>query len=117
MIAGRQKQLCMLLGLGFALSLFGCIGLGYLLIDQAVTLSYLEDSQTATARSLKRVSSLLQSEWKGLPEGALLQKLEVEANKNPSEHILVKRDTEPAVVWFDDIQFHIESGKVQQLTY
>lgn len=96
-----------------ALLLVICVGLAYLLIDRAISLSYLDASYQTTQQSHNRVVSLLESEWRGMPEKEVLARLQAAAAKQPKEDILVKKEDE--TIWFDSVRFEFQSGRLVKI--
>jgi hypothetical protein len=57
----------------------------------------------------------LESEWRGTSESTILQKLEREAARRPEDKIVVKKDDGGSVIWFDEIRFDFESGRLSKI--
>ena len=55
---------------------------------------------------------LLETEWRGMPESAVLEKLQAEAARHPDE-IIVKKEAE--VIWFEETRFNFEHGKLKSV--
>lgn len=101
-----------LLALGFLIASVGCAVLAYLWIDRSITLSYVSASHQTTADALSRLSLLLETEWIGMSEEDLLQKLQG-ANRRSGQEILIKK--EGNVIWFDNIRFELEAGRLKKI--
>lgn len=94
----------------FITSLVACAVLAYLWIDRSISLSYLDQSYASANRSVNRLESLLEEDWHGLPESQVLQRLQKTAARMPAPQPIVKK--EDAVIWFDEVRFNIEQGKL-----
>ena len=103
-----------ILGVSLIFSLIACAVLAYLWIDSAITRSYLESSQNMTSDALENVTSLLEHEWVGLSEEALLKKLQAVARQE-SENILVKKESGEKIIWYGNVQFEMEAGKLKRI--
>jgi len=91
-------------------SLVACAVLAYLWIDRSISLSYLDQSYETANRSVNRLESLLEEDWHGMPEAQVLQRLQKAATRMPAPQPIVKK--EDAVIWFGDVRFNIDQGKL-----
>lgn len=94
-------------------SLVGCAVLAYLWIDRSITLSYVKQSVDAGDASTRRLERLLGGAWNGMSESAVLEKLQAEAARHPTESIVVKK--EDGVIWFDETRFNFEQGRLKSV--
>lgn len=94
-------------------SLVGCAVFAYLWIDRSITLSYVNHGADASSAAAHRMEALLANEWRGMPEGVVLEKLQAEAARQPSKSILVKKEN--GVIWFDDTRFNFEAGRLKSV--
>jgi Immunity protein 58 len=104
------SALCVLL----VASLIGCIACAYLLVDRSITLAHVTQSVESSAKSIRNLESLLETEWRGMPKDKILQKLEEKAAENVRDKIIVKKEGE-GIIWFDDTQFRFESGRLRKI--
>ena len=86
----------------------------YFLIDRSITLSYIEQSADVGSTCTRELEGLLGSEWKGMPESMVFEKLQAEATRHPDKHIVVKKE-EGATIWFDQIPFNFEQGRLRSI--
>lgn len=98
---------------GLSISLASCVVLTYLWIDKSISLSYLQQSYEAERQSVEILERLVASEWRGMTEDAVLKKLEEAASKTGRSPVVVKREGD--VIWFDQIRFNIERGKLSSV--
>lgn len=94
-------------------SLIGCAVLAYLWIDRSITLSYTNQSMETSRASIRRFEYLLTSEWGGMPESVVLQKLQAEVARFPEEKIVLKKEGD--IIWFDQIRFNFEQGRLKKI--
>jgi hypothetical protein len=94
-------------------SLLGCVVFAYLWIDRSISLSYARQGADADHAAVRRLELLLGVTWKGMPESAVLEKLQAEAARHPAESIVVKKEAD--VIWFDETQFHFEQGRLKRV--
>jgi HAMP domain-containing protein len=94
-------------------ALAGCAVFAYLWIDRSITLSYIKQSVDAGNASTRRLERLMGAAWAGMPESAVLEKLQAEAARHPNENIVVKR--EDGVIWFDETRFNFEQGRLKSI--
>ncbi|WP_316347509.1 Imm58 family immunity protein [Desulfuromonas acetoxidans] len=111
----NPKKVNMLLLIGFIISAATCFLLCYLLIDKSISYKYLDDSNSSTILALDKVVSLLQSDWKGMSTQEVLKKMESERNRKGKESIVIDVNSEFGVIWFDEIGFEFESGKLKRI--
>jgi len=88
----------------------GCLLFAYLWLDQSITLSYVSQSVASAEASKKRLEGLLETDWKGLPEDLVFEKLQAEAARHPADNIVVKKEGD--IIFFDWIQFEFENGRL-----
>ncbi len=93
-----------------AVALAACAVFAYLWIDRAISLSYLQQSFATENNAVRRLQSLLEREWKGQPEAQVLLKLKNAASSAPQPQPIVKQ--EEGAIWFDEIRFNIEQGRL-----
>ena len=106
----------MLLSIGLLLSIIGCFVFGCLWFDRSISLKYLSASHESTVSAFYKVCSLLQSDWKGLSTNEVLEKLELEIKYMGNKDIVIDTNSEPGVIWFDEIRFEFESGKLKKIS-
>lgn len=109
----KMTRLTILLGFGFLVSLTGCAVLAYLLIDRSITLSYVTQSVDTCNTSMRHMKILLESEWSGMSEDKIFQKLKLVAARHPADQIVIKK--EEGVIWFDEIRFNFESNRLKKI--
>ena len=102
-----------LMAAALLVSLLGCVVLAYLWIDRSISLSYARQSADADSASTRRLERLLGGAWIGMPESAVLEKLQAEAARYPAENIVVKKEVD--VIWFDETRFNFEQGKLKSV--
>jgi streptogramin lyase len=88
-----------------------CLVLAFLCIDRAISLSYTRASMESTADSLLVAKFLIRREWLGRSEASVLAELGEAAEQVGEEPILVKKEPD-GTVWFDQLQFIFEDGRV-----
>ena len=89
--------------------------LGYLWIDRSVSSTYLAASHDSLVATNQDLVALLASDWVGLSEERLIEKLELVASNLPSGQVVIKREPELSQVWFNEIRFRIDKGRVSRL--
>ncbi len=104
----------MFLIVGFIISFVICVVFAYLWVDQSISNAYSDTSYEKTA-SLKSLKGLLEEEWLGMSEEALMTKLQIRVNNRPEERIVLFKDEESGLVVFDTLQFRFESGKLKNI--
>lgn len=102
-----------IMALALMVSLLASTVLGYLWIDQSISLSYARQSGDADITSRRRLERLLVVAWMGMSESEVLEKLQAEAARHPTEYIVVKK--EAGVIWFGNTQFNFEKGKLKSV--
>lgn len=102
----------LVVGIVLVVLLAGCVVSTYLWIDRSITLAHVSDSLEFSERSAKNLESLLQREWRGRAQAEVVEQLKRAAEA--SGHIVVKQDTQ-GVVWFDDIPFRFEAGRLKSI--
>jgi DNA-directed RNA polymerase len=115
MISNASKAV-VFLSIGLVVSVLGCGVLAYMWIDRSVSFAYLSASHDTTVSALKKVTSLLENEWLGMSEQDLLLKLQAEADRRVDEEVVIERDSEEGVIWFDEIKFELEAGSVRRVS-
>ena len=86
--------------------------LAYLWIDRSISLNYAKQSLDMEINVNNGLESLLQEEWRGLPEAEVMQKLKKTAAMEKREVIIKK---EGAIVWYDDIPFTFEKDRLAKV--
>lgn len=94
-------------------SLIACAVFIYLWIDRSISLSYLDQSYTATNRSMNRLERLLEADWRGLPEEQVLQRLQKATTSLPVPQPIVKK--EDGMIWFDEVRFNFTQGRLASI--
>lgn len=87
-----------------------CSLFAYLWIDRSLSLGYANQSLFQSNTSLQSLEQLLSNSWRGMPKQALLEKLRNEAEARPDMLNYVK--DEGSVVWFGEIRFNFENGRL-----
>lgn len=109
------QRMKIILGFVLFLSLVGCVALAYLWIDRSISLSYANQSLETSINSTNRLEALLNSEWQGMPQDKVLQKLELEVKRHEVDKIIISKDIENSVIWFDEIPFYFKAGRLVQI--
>ncbi len=104
-----------LLAIAFLISFLGCIIFSYLWIDRSISLAYLSASHDSTVMAYNKISSLLENEWRGISEQELRILLEAEINRQRDLNIIIDTNSEEGAVWFDEIKFEFELGKLKRI--
>jgi hypothetical protein len=89
-----------------------CFLLAYRVFDQGITLTYLDASEETSARHIKLLTGLVEHEWLGLTEEQVMLRLEGYIASQPLDSIVLKRDTESKVIYFEGIRFEFHDGKL-----
>ena len=110
----NSNKVAMFLIVGFIISFVICVVFAYLWVDQSISNAYSDTSYEKTA-SLKSLKGLLEEEWLGMSEEALMTKLQIRVNNRPEERIVLFKDEESGLVVFDTLQFRFESGKLKNI--
>ena len=105
--------------IGLIMAVMGCVVLTFLWIDRSISYTYLSASLDATTENARLVNSLLESEWSGITEQELLEKLEklkaeVERRKE-HESVVIDVNSEQGVIWFNEVRFEFESGRLKKI--
>jgi len=104
-----------ILSLGFALALTGCVVFASLWINMSISYTYLNASFDRNNQNARLVRSLLEREWSEMTEQEVLKKLRVEAmHRKETEPLIIKVDSEQNVIWLDDVRFEFEDGKLKK---
>ena len=107
--ANRWKIATMLLGVL-------CIVLTYRVFDQGITHTYLEASEETSAGHTKLLTGLVEYEWLGLTEEQVMLRLKAYAASQSLESIVLERDPETGVIYFEGIRFEFRDGKLIRVT-
>lgn len=103
------------LSIGLIMAVLGCVIFAFLWIDRSISCTYLSASLDATIGNARLVNSLLESEWSGITEQELLEKLKAEVERRKHEFVVIDVDSEQDVVWFNEVRFEFESGKLKKI--
>ncbi|MBA9899114.1 MULTISPECIES: Imm58 family immunity protein [Burkholderiaceae] len=87
-----------------------CSLFAYLWIDRAISLGYANQSLSQSNTSLQSLERLLGNSWRGMSKQVLLEKLREEAGAQSD--MLIYVEDEGGVVWFGEIRFNIENGRL-----
>ncbi|RQR68216.1 hypothetical protein DIE11_35580 [Burkholderia sp. Bp9012] len=90
-----------------------CAILAYLWVDRSISLSYANQSLSASNAALNSIENLLGDAWKGMESDTLVKRLQAEAAARPADSILVKE--EKNAIWFGDVRFNIENGFLKNI--
>ena len=104
------------MSIGLILSLIGCIFFAFRWIDMSISYTYLEASFDRHAENADSVNSLLESEWSGIAEQEVLERLKAEVERRKEhESVVIDVDCEQGVIWLNEVRFEFESGKMKKI--
>jgi len=89
-----------------------CILLAYRVFDQGVTRTYLDASEESSSRYIKLLTGLVEHEWLGLTEEQIMLRLNSYMASHPLDSIVLQRDPESKVIYFEGINFEFHEGKL-----
>ena len=111
-----SSKLMTILAIGFSLSLAGCIFLAFRLMDMSISYTHLEASIRKHIENADLVSSLLESEWNGISENELLERLEVEVGRrHEDEFVVIDVYHDQGVILLNEVRFEFESGRLNKI--
>ncbi|QBB71974.1 hypothetical protein ELE36_17280 [Pseudolysobacter antarcticus] len=94
-------------------SVMANVMLAYLWIDRSLTLSYVSQSADSSADALQNLMRVLETEWRGLPESDVLQKLQKTLSQSPKADLYIKKDE--GIIWFGNVPFYLEQGALKHI--
>ena len=94
-----------------------CLALVYRVIDQGITRTYLDASLESSARHMKLLTSLVEEDWRDMPQEQVLRRLNTFARKQPPNSIVLKRDQETGSVLFEGLRFEFVDGKLTRVSH
>lgn len=94
-----------------------CLALSYRVFDQGITRTYLDASLESSARQMKLVTSLIEEDWRGMPQERVFQRLSTFASKQPPNSIVLKRDQETGAILFEGLRFEHVDGKLTRVNH
>jgi hypothetical protein len=94
------------------IAIITCMVLAYLWVDRSISLSYARQSVDMGNNVINGLESLLEEEWRGMPESEVFQKLKKTAAMRKPEAIIKKEGT---IIWFDDIPFKFEKEMLAKI--
>ena len=109
----RSKMTVPVLLIRLGIAIVACAVFAYMWIDSAMSYTYMEASQSSTAAAYDKLSYLLESEWAGLSERAVLEKVEAVARARNNEGIVIDANSTEDVIWFGEVKLEFESGELR----
>ncbi len=87
------------------------------MIDRSISLSYSNASVETTEAALERASNLLEHEWAGMPQEALIQRLESEVARSEGKagKAVLDVNLSEGFVSLDNLVFRVRDGKLSDI--